>query len=274
MIKKIEDFVSLKPRSVQEIASHLNKSWRTVDRYVEEIEKEFGTISIRVFRGGTRGALKVVYWASPEKIRPAGFQDSLEHDILLGRKKEDFSAFDIFQHVDSKKKQAKSKIGETEYSSDNLKDFISLLNQAKKQILMFSGNLSILDFRDKNEDVFKVLDSLVKSGVSVKVVCRVDPSGTENVERLLSLNFKYGKELVEVRHREQPLRVVIIDNQLASLKEIKFPTGKEKELKNKVFIFYRIKDKDWISWLSRIFWKMFNSSIGAEKRIKEMKDIK
>ena len=68
LIKKIEDFVYSKPRSVQEIASYIGKNWRTADRYISEIEKNYGTIATRVFREGTRGALKIVYWASVEKI--------------------------------------------------------------------------------------------------------------------------------------------------------------------------------------------------------------
>ena len=104
-IKKIEDFVCQKPRSVQELAVHLGKNWRTVDRYIEEIEKNFGTISTRVFRGGTRGALKIVYWSSMEKLSSSIFQEKLEEDILKARRKDDFSAFDIFQYVDDKKKK-------------------------------------------------------------------------------------------------------------------------------------------------------------------------
>ena len=61
-------------------------------------------------------------------------------------------------------------------------------------------------------------------------------AGIENIKKLLSLNHKYGKELVEVHHREQPLRVTLIDNEIANLKEIKNPTGRDKELNKKVFI--------------------------------------
>ncbi|MFH1308006.1 MAG: hypothetical protein ABIH72_04095, partial [archaeon] len=81
IIRKIEEFVYTKPRSIQEISQHINKSWRTADRYIQEIEKEFGTISTRTFRGGTRGALKIVYWSSVEKISSSVFQQKLEKDI-------------------------------------------------------------------------------------------------------------------------------------------------------------------------------------------------
>jgi len=51
-IKKIEDFVYTKPRSIQEVSEHIIKNWRTADRYIQEIKKEFGTIETRTFRGG------------------------------------------------------------------------------------------------------------------------------------------------------------------------------------------------------------------------------
>lgn len=272
VVRKIEDFVYSKPRSVHEVAALIKKSWRTADRYVEYIEKEFGTISTRTFRQGTRGALKVVYWSSMEKVSYSVFQEALEKKIMLLKDKEDFSAFDIFQHVPDKNKRAS--VEKTAYESlTNLAELVDFLGKAEKQLLVFSGNLSFINLKSKEVDVFKVLEGLVKRGISVKVVCRVDVVGKENIEGLLSLNFKYGKELVEVRHREQPLRAIIADNKMFRIKEIQTPTGKVHELNSKVFIFYNIKDKEWTDWLSRIFWKMFNSSISAEKRLEEIKKL-
>ena len=273
IIKKIEDFVYAKPRSVQEIAQHIEKNWRTADRYIDEIEKNFGTISIRVFREGTRGALKIVYWSSIEKVSSSVFQEALEENIFNKIRREDFSTFDIFQHVDNKNKKVLVKKGENESKLGTLNEFSDLLKQTKKQIIFFSGNLSFINFEDGKVNIFKVLEELVKKGIFIKVISRVDLAGIENVRKLLSLNFKYGKELIEIRHREQPLRVTIIDNGIINLKEIKKPTGRESELKEKTFIFYTIKDKAWIEWLTRIFWKMFNSSIGADKRLQELKHL-
>ena len=65
--KKITDFVKGKPKTIQEISQHIKKNWRTAERYVEKIEKESGTLSTRIFREGTRGALKVVYWKKKKK---------------------------------------------------------------------------------------------------------------------------------------------------------------------------------------------------------------
>ena len=269
-IKKIEDFVCQKPRSVQELAVHLGKNWRTVDRYIEEIEKNFGTISTRVFRGGTRGALKIVYWSSMEKLSSSIFQEKLEEDILKARRKDDFSAFDIFQYVDDKKK----KVTIEHIEGDNIEGLKKKLLTAKKQLLIFSGNLSFINLKNKKVDTLDVFEELVKNGISIKIICRVDLDGMENIKKLLSLNFKHGKDLVEIRHTEQPLRTIIYDEELATLKEVKEPTGKINELNKKVFIYYAIKDKEWIKWLKRIFWKMFNNSISAKKRLEELEKLK
>ncbi len=273
-ISKIEEFVYAKPRSIQEIALHIGKNWRTADRYVEEIEKNFGTISTRTFRGGTRGALKIVYWSSVEKVSHSIFQDKLEKDILSLKKKEDFSAFDIYQYVPEKDRTfSVQSIAEGD-EEGNLDDFSDLILGAKKQVLFFSGNLSFINVVCKNGPVYKLIEELVKRKVSIKILCRVGFNGKENVERVLSLNSKYGRELVEVRYDVQPLRGVIIDGKIASLKEIKIPTKKINELKRPVLIFYRISEKSWVEWLSGLFWKQFSNSMDANKRLEQLKAIK
>ena len=273
IINKIEQFVYSKPRSIQEIALFIDKNWRTADRYVDEIEKSFGTISTRVFRGGTKGALKIVFWASMEKISHSVFQEKLEQEIMRARRKEDFSAFDIYQHIDDKNKKAIIERVSSEEGTD-VQQFIDLLSMTKKQLLMFSGNISFINIKTKKKSVMEVLESLVKKGVSIKILCRVDLVGKANIERVLSLNFKYGKELIEVRHHEHPLRAFVIDNEIIRIKEIKEPTGKINELDKKIFIFYTVKDREWASWFSKIFWKMFSNSIGADKRLTEINKLK
>ncbi|MBI4980507.1 hypothetical protein HZC30_03050 [Candidatus Woesearchaeota archaeon] len=269
--KKLEDFVYAKPRSIQEIAQLLNKNWRTADRYVKEIEKNFGTISTRTFRGGTRGALKIVFWASMEKISHSVFQERLEEEILRARKKEDFSAFDIFQHVSTKNKVAH--IEEKEENTKDLEELFGLLEKTEKQLLIFSGNLSFLYLKHKNKTLFQVIELLVKRNVTIKILCRIDLSGRDNIQKILSLNFKHGKENIEIKHREHPLRAFIIDGKVFRIKEVKEPTGKMGELDKRVFIFYTIKDKEWTEWLSKVFWKMFSASVGADKRLEEMEKI-
>lgn len=272
-IKKIENFVAQKPRSIQEISEHMKISWRTADRYIEQIKTDFGTLDIRVFREGTRGALKIVYLAGVEKISHSVFQQELEQSILDAKRKEDFSAFDIFQHIEDKNKKARLQKS-TEENGTDLKEFADNLQQAQKQLLLFSGNLSFVNLKNKEIDMMNVLEKLVKRGVSIKVIGRIDLAGRENTEKLLSLNLKYGKELIEIRHREHPIRASIIDNKFFRIKEIKEPTGKINELDKKVFIFYTIRDKSWTEWLSRIFWKLFSQSIDANKRLNELKKLK
>ena len=48
--KKINDFVYVKPRAVDEISQHIGKNWRTANRYVERIIEQQGTISTKTFR--------------------------------------------------------------------------------------------------------------------------------------------------------------------------------------------------------------------------------
>ena len=272
-VKKIEDFVTEKPRSIQEIAEYLEVSWRTADRYVEQIETDLGTLQTRVFRGGTRGALKIVYLAGIEKVSHSVFQKQLEEQIFQAKRKEDFSAFDIFQHVEDKNKKARLELASEEDGTD-LKEFVEHVQKTKKQALFFSGNLSFINLKNKKVDLMKVLEELAKRGVKIKVLCRVDLAGRENIERVLALNFKYGKELIEIRHREHPIRATIMDNQFFRIKEIKEPTGRLHELDKKVFIFYTIKDREWTEWLSRIFWKLFSQSVDANKRLEELNKIR
>ncbi len=269
-ISRIEEFVYSKPRSIQEISNYIGKNWRTADRYIDEIEKNFGTIATRVFRGGTRGALKIVYWASVEKISSSVFQEKLEKDIFTCKNKEDFSAFDIFQYVPEKSR----KFFIQNKEEDNADEFRKVLLSAKKQILFFSGNLSFINLKDKKKDLYDVFEALADRKVVMKILCRVDLAGKENIERVLSLNFKYGKNLIEVRHDAHPIRGVVIDGKFIRLKEVKEPTGKINELNKRAFIFYTVFDKSWVDWLSRIFWKKFSNSMDANKRLEQLKQIK
>lgn len=273
VIKKIEEFVYKKPRSVQEISNHIGKNWRTVDRYIQEIKENFGTLDIRIFRGGTRGALKIVYWASLDKMGSSVFQEKLANEIKTLKRKEDFSAFDIYQHVENKNKTASLKQTEEE-AKTNLKELREILNRAESQLLAFSGNLSWINLEDGNIKIFEKLEELVKKGINIKLLCRVDLVSLDNIEKLLSLNHKYGKEVIEIHHCEQPLRALIIDNKIMRLKEVKEPTGKINELNKKIYLFYTIKDKDWVEWVGKIFWNLFSNSIDSKKRITELRNLK
>jgi hypothetical protein len=271
-IKKIEDFVYSKPRSVQEIAKYLEKNWRTVDRYITQIQEERATIATRTFREGTRGALKIVYWASMEKTSNSVFQEKLEKQIFSAKRKEDFSAFDIYQYVPDKNKRAILERSISEETT-NLQELVNLIRQTKEEFISFSGNLSYINLKKGSVDLFKEIEDMIKRGVRIKVLCRVDFAGKENIEKLLSLNFKYGKELIEIRHHDHPIRALILDKKILRIKEINEPTGRINELDKKLFIFYTIKDKEWAEWAHRVFHKLFNNSITAQKRLEEINKI-
>lgn len=271
---KIEQFVYSKPRSIQEIAVHLTKNWRTADRYVSEIEKNYGTLATRTFREGTRGALKIVYWASMEKISKSVFQEELEKEITTtGKTKYDFSPFDIFQHVKDSEKNA-IVFDSTENTEDRRDEMNKAIESAEKQVLFFSGNMSFINDKTKKYDPFKILENLAKKGVIIKILTRVDLAGKTNIEKVESINRRVGKEAVEVRHARQPLRAVIVDGKLAKLKETEEPTKKQNETQKGDIIIYNITSKDWIEWMTKLFWKRFSNSISAEKRLQEINKLK
>ncbi|MBT3405388.1 hypothetical protein HN832_00120 [archaeon] len=269
IIKKIEEFVSQKPRSINEVAEYIKKNWRTADRYIQQITQEFGTIETRTFRGGTRGALKIVYWNLNENAKQTKLQENLENQIMNSKTKESFSGFDIFQQVKDKDKKITIEKASSE-DKTNFQELTELFEKAKKEVIIFSGNLSWTNLKDKATNFLKLLEKLIKKNIKIKIICRVDLIGKENIEKVLALNFKHNKNLIEIRHREQPLRAIIFDDKTFRLKEIKEPTGKTGELNKKIFVFYTIKDKEWTEWIKKIFWKMFSSSMDSEKRLEEI----
>src|SRR3989338_6077522 len=206
---QILDIVHQKPCSVQEIALAIQKNWRTADRYIEEIRQETGLIAVRTFREGSRGALKVVYWNALDRAKGSAYQERLLHKILNGKHKEDFSPFDIFQFVDQDKRQAFMET--TEFSTQEPIKYNSLLAQARQQILFFSGNLSWVEL---GPNVHKILDQQAKQKVKLKILTRVDITSRKNTQEMLLLNQRAGWDAVEIRHCEQPLRALIVDDTL------------------------------------------------------------
>lgn len=272
--KKINDFVYAKPRIILEIAQLISKNWRTADRYVEKIAKEQGTVATRTFRGGTRGALKLVFWNNVERIHSTEFQERIFKKIESGRKKEDFSPMDIYQYIDSKKKNAFLEV-QAEENARIEQDVVSLIRSAKEQIMIFSGNLSWANAVQGKMRVLDAIEEAAKRKVSIKILTRVDIASMNNIEQVLPINEKLGREALEIRHCEQPLRCIIIDNKIARLKEIKDPANYKKgELAKKTFIFYEIYDTEWLEWLKKVFWNLFRPAMPASKRIEEINSIK
>jgi hypothetical protein len=277
LIKKISDYVKQKPRSIQEISIYIKKNWRTTERYVERIEEETGFISTRIFRKGTRGALKIVYWKFIEDIHSTSFQEDLLNDIMNGRRTQDFSPFDVYQHIDEKKRivfvEDETNVNSETMISDKV-DLAGLFRKAEKQILIFSGNLTWACAKQGKINIIDVVREVAKRNVSIKIIGRISLVGVDNAKKLLAINKELGKEMIEIKHHYQPLRVIIIDNKIIRLKEIRDPSYyNEGELDKRVGVFYEIYDSEWIEWIQKVFWKMFSNSINAIKRIKEIESI-
>lgn len=268
---KINEFVFQKPRSIDEIAKHIIVNWRTANRYVDRIEKDEGTISSKVFRGGTRGALKVVFWNNVEKFHASEVQERLFNQIMSGKNKKDFSPSEIYQFVDKNKKKMFI-LNENEYNAvANSKDFIERLKNAEKQILFFSGNLTFSNVMYHDQKIRDVLEDLGRKKISSKILSRVELAGINNIRDVLSINKRIGFDAVEIRHCYQPLRATIIDNKEASFKEILDPQEYARdELKSRLYVLYHIYDEEWIEWLQKVFWHLFRGSIDAKKRIEEL----
>ncbi|MFH0831705.1 MAG: hypothetical protein V1886_02455 [archaeon] len=269
--EKIVSFVSLQARSIDEIAKHIGRNWRTANRYVDRIAAE-GIIAVKVFREGTRGALKIAYLTALTP-RFSIFQNELYDKIKLGRVKSDFSPFDIWQYVKGRK-EAFLEQQEDESKLALNKDLFELLKSAKKEVLIFSGNLSWANLEVGKAKIIDMFEELAKRKVSISIITRVDFPALANIKKVMSINHKLGKEVIKIKHREQPLRAVIVDDKIARLKEIKDPKDYRKgELEKKTYIFYNIYDKEWVGWLKKVFWDMFFASIDAGKRLSEIEGV-
>jgi hypothetical protein len=272
IVEKINEFVAKQPRSIQEIAEFLGCSWITADRYVEAISKKYGNISVKVFRKGTRGALKVVYPTPFQPLHTHIAQENLFEKIVGGRKKEDFRPFEIFQYAKKKRFIVEKKNKEDETIDV---DVAKHLASAREQVLIFSGNLSFINIVDKGVKVLDVIRNLARNGVVIKALARVEIPGINNIEKILAINKSIGMDAIEIRHAEQPLRGEIIDDKVARLREEweekRYKTG---ELEYNLAVFYEIYDKEWVAWLQKVFWHIFNASVPAESRMKELNTIK
>lgn len=275
--KKINDFVYQKPRTIQEIAHLIGKNWRTANSYVDKIEKEHGTLSTRMFREGTKGALKIVFWNSIEKIHSNTFQERLFKQIESGKYKIDFSPLEIYQYVEKSKKDAVLLYEDQYKSINNFNDFATSLRSAQSQILFFSGNLSFINMTDGKIRILDIMREVAGKGVNLKILTRVEIPGLNNILEVLAINDSIGRELVEIRHCFQPLRVTIVDSKEVSLKEERIPMDseiREGELDKYFRIIFKVYDEEWIEWLQKVFYNLFRTAIPAQKRIDELETIK
>jgi hypothetical protein len=57
---------------------------------------------------------------------------------------------------------------------ENVQDLKKILQNAKKQILLFSGNLSFINLEN---DLINIFEKLMDKNISIKILCRVDLVG-------------------------------------------------------------------------------------------------
>lgn len=272
--KQIEEFVFSRPRTMQEIAQLTGRNWRTAESYVQRIESENGTLAMHTFRGGTKGALKLVYWCNIERPHSSAVQERLFRQIQLGRTKFDFSPMDIYQFVSPELKDAYLDEQEDEARVIKQQDLITPLRSAQKQVLVFSGNLSWANLIQNRTPLLDVFEEIAEAGISIKFLTGLDISAMKNYEKLAALNARPGKEMLEIRHGMHPLRAFIIDDKLAQFKETRYPQEYEPgELKKKTYIFYRLRDPEWVRWLQKVFWNLFRTALPAQKRIENLRMI-
>src|SRR3989344_810547 len=259
--------VQKKPRAPASFSETIDKNWRTADRDVEIIAQETGFIATRIFREGSRGALKVVYWNALENIKGSAYQERLLQKIVQGKRKEDFSPLDIYQFVDASNRKAF--VETTEFSQQQQIRFDRILSEVQQQVLFFSGNLSWVEL---GPNIQTALEDLAKRKVRIKVLTRVDITSQKNTEEMLALNQRMGWDMVEIRHCEQPLRAILVDDSFISIKEVMSPLYC-RELKEKTFLFYLIQEQEWINWLQKVFWNLWGQSIDAHERLKALESV-
>lgn len=264
---EILQFVKQEPRNINEVAEHISMSWRTADRYLEQIEDEDGSIRRKTFREGTRGALKIVYWDSPETITSNSIQEQLLRKIETGRTKDEFSPFDIYQVASSDQRTAFAE--QPDSGTDTVShDILEKLREAQDEIKFFSGDLSWSQVHQQGEQALDVFEELASDGITVRFIGRVDIESITNTDQLLQINSQLSEDRISVRHTEQPLRAVIIDGEEAQLKEVR-DSGSTHD----THLFYNIEDPEWVQWLDRVFWKLYRGGIPADRRLEDLQSI-
>jgi len=271
-IKNITEFVKAEPKSIQEVSKLIGKSWVTTDSYIKQIGRQTGLVKVRTFRKGTQGALKVVYYNSSDSIDSDEVESRLLAQIRHGRSKQDFDFMELYQYVPDDGKRAVLEEYEGELAMPNYQ-IADLLMQASSQVYWFSGNMSFLNNPKDNHDIFGIIEECLKRKVRFKILCRVNMSSVKNLNQLSQLMKKYP-DMIDIRHSYQPLRGFIVDDKVGRFKseEIK-QMYKEGELPRNTRIFFEVLDRKWVSWMQKVFWDLFRSSMPYESRMKELRKV-
>jgi hypothetical protein len=269
--QKIINFVKKEPCLIQDISNYLNISWVTAERYVEKIEKENGILKTKTFRKGTQGAIKLVYYNYTDSLEANEIQKKLFSVINSQSNKKYFDPLEIFQYVDEKKSKAFVE-KYTDVSISLKQKLVPLLRLAKEELFVFSGNLSFLNMIEGKTKIIDLFEELLKKGIIIRIVTRIDFASLENISKLDFLVKKYKN--LEIKHSFQPLRGFIIDGDVARLKDEKDKFNfKKNELVESTRVFYEFYDKEWIDWLKNVFWYLYRNSLSYTERKKVLERI-
>ncbi|MFH1649412.1 MAG: hypothetical protein ABIA93_02600 [Candidatus Woesearchaeota archaeon] len=260
--KKLLEFVRPEPRTMQDVANVLGVSWHTAESYVSTLGKQTGLVDVKVFRPGTKAALKIVYWNYSERNSPDEVREGLVNQLMLGRKKGDFDVLDMFELVPDERKRAVTE--PPKVKTARIRNFIEA---TKSELSSFSGNISWM----RLPDVAEALEKALKRGVHVTILSRIDYGTIENYRALNELMKRYPGS-IEIRHAFQPLRGFIRDGELVQLKDEKeYGEYRSGEMRaDSIRIVYEITDKEWVDWIQHVFWTMFRRASQAESRIREL----
>ncbi len=270
--ERLIGFIKEQPRSIKEVSNFLGKSWGGTESHLKRIKDRTGLIDIKIFRKGSHGALKVVYYTSHDISRADELRKHLFDLIKSGRKKDDFDFLEVYQFVDDRRKSARihNLSGEKDFCDHEL---MRRLRDTRRSLLCFSGNLSFLTMGDDGESICEIFEQLLRRKVHIRVLMRVNIPSLKNLDMIRHLMDKFPS-LLEVRHSFQPLRGFIFDDEIARFKfEEKPENYREGELSQKMSIMYELQDEDWVSWLQNVFWNIYRNSIDHKKRVNEMNKI-
>lgn len=270
--ERLIGFIKEQPRSIKEVSDFLGKSWGGTESHLKRIRDRTGLIDIKIFRKGSHGALKVVYYTSHEISQADELRKHLFDLIKAGREKDDFDFLEVYQFVDDEKKSARIRNmgGENDFCD---KELMKRLKNTKKSLLCFSGNLSFLTMEDGGESICDIFEQLLRKKVHIRILMRVTIPSLKNLDIMRHLMRKFP-DLLEIRHSFQPLRGFIFDDEIARFKFEEEPENyRAGELSQKVSIMYELQDEAWVLWLQNVFWNIYRNSIDHKKRVGEMNRI-
>lgn len=270
--ERIIAFVRQEPRTVLDVAHLLGKSWLTADSYVRQVKERTGLVSVKVFRPGSPGALKLVYYNHAESLTGDDVRQELYQQIKAGRRKQDFDFFEVFQFIPEQGKKALAEEYADEGSPSKL-PLAPFLSRAEHTLSCFSGNMSFLPRKEGKKSITDVFAELLERKVRIRVLCRLNVATLANIARISHLLKRYP-ELIEIRHCYQPLRGYIVDDRVARFKsEETLQQYRAGELRKNTRVFYEITDTEWVGWLQKVFWNLYRTSIDYKAREEQLSRI-